>query len=138
MGKKRIPMPNGSTLPAMAVEATIHLWKAQIAQLAEKTGLEIHISHFPPGTSKWNKIEHRLFCFISRTWAGQPLIDIETVIDLIGATTTQQGLTVKCVLDKNEYPTGIKVSDEAYNSISIERVGPMPDWNYIIRGFYQP
>ena len=116
----------------------IHLWKAQIAQLAEKTGLEIHISHFPPGTSKWNKIEHRLFCFISRTWAGQPLIDIETVIDLIGSTTTQQGLTVKCVLDNNEYPTGIKVSDEAYNNISIERVGPMPDWNYIIRGFYRP
>ena len=116
----------------------IHLWKAQIAQLAEKTGLEIHISHFPPGTSKWNKIEHRLFCFISRTWAGQPLIDIETVIDLIGSTTTQQGLTVKCVLDKNEYPTGIKVSDEDYNSINIERIGPMPDWNYIIRGVYQP
>ena len=113
----------------------IHLWKAQIAQLAEKTGLEIHISHFPPGTSKWNKIEHRLFCFISRSWAGQPLIDIETVIDLIGSTTTQQGLTVKCVLDKNDYPTGIKVSDEAYNSINIERVGSMPDWNYIIRGF---
>ena len=112
----------------------IHLWKAQIAQLAEKTGLEIHISHFPPGTSKWNKIEHRLFCFISRNWAGQPLINIETVIDLIGSTTTQQGLTVKCVLDKNEYPTGIKVSDEDYNSINIERVGPMPDWNYIIRG----
>ena len=107
----------------------IHLWKAHIAQLAEKTGLEIHISHFPPGTSKWNKIEHRLFCFISRSWAGQPLIDIETVIDLIGSTTTQQGLTVKCVLDKNEYPTGIKVSDEAYNSINIERVAPMPDWN---------
>ena len=110
----------------------IHLWKTQIAQLAEKTGLEIHISHFPPGTSKWNKIEHRLFCFISKSWAGQPLIDIETVIDLIGSTTTQQGLTVKCVLDKNEYPTGIKVSDEAYSRINIERIGPMPDWNYII------
>ena len=113
----------------------IHLWKAQIAQLAEKTGLEIHISHFPPGTSKWNKIEHRLFCFISRSWAGQPLIDIETVIDLIGSTSTQQGLTVKCVLDKNDYPTGIKVSDEAFNSINIERIGSMPDWNYMIRGF---
>ena len=113
----------------------IHLWKAQLAQLAEKTGLEIHVSHFPPGTSKWNKIEHRLFCFISRSWAGQPLIDIETVINLIGSTTTQQGLKVKCVLDENEYPTGIKVSDEDYNRINIERIEPMPDWNYIIYGF---
>ena len=112
----------------------IHLWKAQIAELAEKTGLEIHVSHFPPGTSKWNKIEHRLFCFISRSWAGQPLIDIETVIDLIGSTTTQQGLTVKCVLDENEYPTGIEVSDEDYNRINIVRIGSMPDWNYIIYG----
>lgn len=113
----------------------IHLWKAQIAELAEKTGLEIHISHFPPGTSKWNKIEHRLFCFISRSWAGQPLIDIQTVIDLIGSTTTQQGLKVKCVLDRNEYLTGIKVSDEDYSRINIERIGPMTDWNYIIYGF---
>ncbi len=115
----------------------LHLWKAQIAELAEKTGLEIHVSHFPPGTSKWNKIEHRLFCFISRTWAGQPLIDIETVIDLIGSTTTQQGLTVKCVLDENDYPTGIKVSDDDYNRIHIERISPMPDWNYIIYGFHK-
>ena len=113
----------------------IHLWKAQLAELAEKTGLEIHVSHFPPGTSKWNKIEHKLFCFISRSWAGQPLIDIETVINLIGSTTTHQGLKVKCVLDENEYPTGIKVSDEDYNRINIERTGPMPDWNYIIYGF---
>lgn len=113
----------------------IHLWKAQIADLAEKTGLEIHISYFPPGTSKWNKIEHRLFGFISRSWAGQPLIDIQTVIDLIGSTTTQQGLKIKCVLDRNEYLTGIKVSDEDYSRINIERIDPMTDWNYIIYGF---
>ena len=113
----------------------IHLWKAQLAQLAEKTGLEIHVSHFPPGTSKWNKIEHRLFCYISKSWAGQPLIDVETVIDLIGSTTTQQGLTVKCILDKNEYPTGIKVSDEDYSRINISRIDPLPDWNYIVYGF---
>ena len=95
----------------------------------------MHISHFPPGTSKWNKIEHRLFCFISKTWAGQPLVDIETVIDLIGSTTTKQGLTVKCVLDENDYPTGTKVSDEEYARIDIQRIEPMVDWNYIIRGF---
>lgn len=116
----------------------LHLWKAQIAELAEATGLEIHISHFPPGTSKWNKIEHKLFCFISKSWAGQPLIDIETVIDLIGSTTTQRGLTVKCVLDENEYPTGIKVSDEDYSRINIEHIDPMTEWNYIIYGFRKP
>lgn len=113
----------------------IHLWKAQLAEFAEATGLEVHVSHFPPGTSKWNKIEHRLFCYISKSWAGQPLVDIETVINLIGSTTTQQGLKVKCLLDKNEYPTGIKVSDEDYERIHIDRIEPMSDWNYIIYGF---
>ena len=113
----------------------LHLWKTQLAEFAETTGLEVHVSHFPPGTSKWNKIEHRLFCFISKNWAGQPLIDIETVIDLIGSTTTKQGLKVKCILDENEYPTGIKVDDEEYDRVDIDRIDPMPDWNYVIRGF---
>lgn len=113
----------------------LHLWKTQLAEFAEATGLEVHVSHFPPGTSKWNKIEHRLFCFISKKWAGQPLIDIETVIDLIGSTTTKQGLKVKCILDENEYPTGIKVDDEEYDRVDIDRIDPMPDWNYVIRGF---
>ena len=113
----------------------IHLWKAQLAKFAEETGLEVHISHFPPGTSKWNKIEHRLFCYISKSWAGQPLIDVETVIDLIGSTTTKQGLKVKCVLDKNEYKTGIKVSDDEYQRINIKRDEILPDWNYTIFGF---
>ena len=114
----------------------IHLWKAQLAEFAEATGLEVHVSHFPPGTSKWNKIEHRLFCYISKSWAGQPLVDIETVIDLIGSTTTQQGLKVKCLLDPNDYPTGIKVSDADYERIRIERIEPLSDWNYIIYGFH--
>jgi hypothetical protein len=93
------------------------------------------VSHFPPGTSKWNKIEHRLFCYVSKKWAGQPLIDIETVIDLIGSTTTSKGLKVKCILDENEYRTGIKVSESDYARIDIERIEPLTDWNYIIRGF---
>lgn len=113
----------------------IHLWKAQLAEFVEKTALEVHVSHFPPGTSKWNKIEHRLFCYISKSWSGQPLVDVETVVDLIGSTTTKQGLKVKCVLDEHEYPTGIKVSDEDYDRIDIERIEPMPNWNYIIYGF---
>ena len=96
-----------------------------MAEFAETTGLEVHVSHFPPGTSKWNKIEHRLFCFISKNWAGQPLIDIETVIDLIGSTTTKQGLKVKCILDENEYPTGIKVDDEEYDRVDIDRIDPI-------------
>lgn len=113
----------------------IHLWKTQLAEFAEATGLTVHVSHFPPGTSKWNKIEHKLFCYISKSWAGQPLIDVQTVIDLIGSTSTKAGLKVKCVLDERDYPTGIKVSDEDYNRILIERIQPMNDWNYIIKGF---
>ena len=113
----------------------LHLWKTQLAEFVEKTGVEVHVSHFPPGTSKWNKIEHKLFCYISKTWAGQPLIDVKTVIELIGSTTTQQGLKVKCVLDDKTYPTGVKVSDEDYNRVHINRIEPMTDWNYIIYGF---
>lgn len=113
----------------------VRLWKAQLAEFAGRTGLEVHVSHLPPGTSKWNKVEHRLFCYISRSWAGQPLVDVETVVDLIGATTTRRGLTVRCVLDTREYHTGVKVPAEDYERINIERIEPMPGWNYIIRGF---
>ena len=113
----------------------IHLWKTQLAEFAQRTSLEVHVSHFPPGTSKWNKIEHKLFCYISKNWQGQPLIDIPTVINLIGSTTTDNGLTVKCILDENEYQTGIKVSEEYFNNVDIETIEPMPVWNYIIRGF---
>lgn len=113
----------------------IHLWKTQLAEFAQRTSLEVHVSHFPPGTSKWNKIEHKLFCYISRNWQGQPLIDIPTVINLIGSTTTNNGLTVKCILDENEYQTGIKVSEEYFNNVDIEAIEPMLTWNYIIRGF---
>lgn len=116
----------------------LHLWKLQLTKFSEITGMEVVVSHFPPGTSKWNKIEHRLFCYVSKKWAGQPLIDIETVIDLIGSTTTTQGLKVKCVLDENEYKTGIKVSNEDYDRINIERIGNLPNWNYIIRRFAHP
>ncbi len=113
----------------------LRLWKAQLAKFAEETGLEVHVSHFPPGTSKWNKIEHRLFCYISKCWAGQPLIDVETVIDLIGSTTTTQGLKVKCVLDENEYKTGIKLSVADFQKIHIQKHDILPDWNYTIFGF---
>jgi len=113
----------------------VRLWKLALAKLSERTGLEIHVSHFPPGTSKWNKIEHRLFCYISKSWAGQPLVDIKTVVKLIGSTTTTKGLKVTCVADENTYPRGIKVTDEEFAKINIEPIGDFGQWNYIIRGF---
>jgi len=108
------------------------LWKANLQRLADETGLEIHVSHFPPGTSKWNKIEHRLFCYISKNWEGKPLYDIETAVNLIGSTTTKKGLTVKCVVDNRKYEKGLKVSDAQKAQINITFVNDM-SWNYIIK-----
>ena len=113
------------------------LFKLELANLAKETGLIIEVSHFPPGTSKWNKIEHRLFSYISRSWAGKPLVNIETAIKLIGSTTTKKGLRVICMPDYNEYKTGIKVEDELFDSIDIEwiSIGTGNKFNYRIRGF---
>jgi transposase len=108
------------------------LWKYQLQQLANRTGLKIYVSHFPPGTSKWNKIEHRLFCFISKNWSGKPLIDIETVINLISSTTTKSGLSVFCERDDTVYPLAQKVSDKEFKSINIRKIEPFGEWNYII------
>jgi len=113
----------------------IRLWKYELALLAQETGLEIHVSHYPPGTSKWNKIEHRLFCYITKNWAGKPLVDINTVVNLISSTTTKKGLEVRCVVDTNIYQTGLKADDEMMSKIDIETIGPNESWNYIIRGF---
>ena len=109
------------------------IWKYQLQLLANKTGLEIEVSHFPPGTSKWNKVEHRLFCYISKNWQGQPLIDIETIVSLIGSTTTKKGLKVICQVDNNVYETGKKISEEEKERINIEFLEPCAQWNYIIR-----
>lgn len=113
----------------------VRLWKYSLAQLAERTGLEIHVSHLPPGTSKWNKVEHRLFCYISKNWQGQPLIDIETVVNLITSTTTKNGLKVDCMVDEHVYERGRRISDEEFQKIDIERLGEFGQWNYVIRGF---
>lgn len=113
----------------------VRLWKYELALLAQETGLEIHVSHFPPGTSKWNKVEHRLFCYITKNWAGKQLVDINTIVSLISSTTTEKGLTVKCVVDTNSYQTGLKADDEMMSNIDIEKVGPNESSNYIIRGF---
>lgn len=109
------------------------LWKLQLQELANITGLEIHVSHFPPGTSKWNKIEHKMFCFISKNWRGKPLISIETVIELISNTTTKKGLTIKCVKDDTVYDLGKKVTNEELVKLNIERNSFHGDWNYIIK-----
>lgn len=111
----------------------IWLFKHYLQNISNETGLEIHVSHFPPGTSKWNKIEHRLFCYISKNWQGQPLIDIETVVNLISSTTTKTGLEVVCTVDSNIYETGIKITQEQKENINIAFVGPNEKWNYIIR-----
>ena len=89
-------------------------------------------SQFPPGTSKWNKIEHRLFCYISKHWAGKPLIDVQTVIDLISSTTTRTGLEVVCVQDDTVYKLAKKVTEDEYASIPLTRIAPYDQWNYII------
>lgn len=113
----------------------IRLWKYELALFAEETGLEIHVSHFPPGTSKWNKVEHRLFCFITKNWQGKPLIDINTTVNLISSTKTETGLVVKCVVDNQVYETGLKVSDDEFETIDMEKGNINPSWNYVIKGF---
>jgi transposase len=109
------------------------LWKMQLQQFATQSGLSITICHLPPATSKWNKIEHRLFSYISIKWRGKPLTSFETVIELISHTTTKQGLTVTAVKDSTSYPTGIKVSDEDMATLNIKREPFHGDWNYTIQ-----
>ena len=116
-------------------------WKAELARLAAGTGLEITICHFPPGTSKWNKIEHRLFCHITRTWRGRPLTSYEVVVNTIAATTTATGLTVTAVLDAGRYPAGTQVSDAQMKDLEdrvIARHGFHGDWNYAILAVPRP
>jgi hypothetical protein len=110
--------------------ARVRLWKWELQQLADETGLAIAVCHFPPGTSKWNKIEHRLFSFISQNWRGKPLISHQVIIDLIAATTTATGLTVKSKIDTNIYERGLKVSDQQMAELQLRREKFHGDWNY--------
>jgi Rhodopirellula transposase DDE domain len=107
-------------------------WKLHLQALADETGMAITVCHYPPGTSKWNKIEHRLFSFISLNWKGKPLINFETVVNLIGGTRTRTGLKVKAVLDTNLYETGIEVSDDEIDQLNLKRHKTHPDWNYTL------
>jgi hypothetical protein len=110
----------------------LRLWKRELQTLANELGISITVCHLPPGTSKWNKIEHRLFSFITQNWRGRPLVSYQTIVQLISATTTDTGLKVQCEIDPNTYPTGLKVTDAEMDAINIHRHQFHGDWNYTI------
>jgi len=112
--------------------ARVRLWKRELQALANELGIAITVCHLPPGTSKWNKVEHRLFSFITQNWRGRPLVSYQTIVQLIAATTTDTGLKVQCEIDPNTYPTGVKVSDDEMDAINIRRHDFHGDWNYTI------
>jgi len=107
-------------------------WKLHLQELSDETGMPITVCHYPPGTSKWNKIEHRLFSFISLNWKGKPLVNYEAVVNLIGGTRTRSGLKVKAILDTNQYETGIAISDEEIDQLRLKRHRLHPEWNYTL------
>jgi hypothetical protein len=136
MGHKKYPNARRLLITADAGGSNGHrpwLWKHELARLSKTTGLEIVVCHYPPGTSTWNKIEHRLFSRITLNWRGRPLETYQTVVNLIANTTTTTGLTVRCELDPNLYPTKLKLTDQQKQSIPITRHDFHSDWNYIIR-----
>ena len=112
--------------------ARVRLWKTELQALADQTGLSITVAHLPPGTSKWNRIEHRLFAFITQNWRGKPLLTHQVIVQLIASTTTQTGLTVQCRLDQNAYDKGIKISDAEMASLNITPANFHGEWNYTI------
>lgn len=111
----------------------VRLWKVELQALAQETGLEIHVCHLPPGTSKWNRIEHRLFSYITMNWRGKPLVSLETIINLIGATKTSTGLEVYARLDDREYPPKIRVTNAELAAVNLHREEFHPEWNYSIK-----
>src|SRR5450755_3303262 len=135
LGRERYP--NAGTLTITADgggsnSSRTRLWKIELQKLADEIGLSIRVCHFPPGTSKWNKIEHRMFSYVSLNWRGKPLESLQVIIDLIGSTTTSTGLKVYARLDPGRYEKGTKVTDRELAAVNIERDGFHPDWNYTI------
>ncbi len=112
--------------------ARVRLWKFELQKLADETGLHISVSHLPPGTSKWNKIEHRMFSFISQNWRGKPLVSHQVIVNLIAATSTKTGLKLRAEIDTAKYPKGITVSDQQVASIRLARDEFHGEWNYTI------
>jgi len=135
MGRDRYPQATTLLICADAGGSNSYrnrLWKVELAKLAAETGLEITVCHYPPGTSKWNKIEHRLFSFITKNWRGRPLTSYRVIVELISATTTSKGLKVRAALDEGHYPTGIKVTDAELAAVPLAGHEWHPDWNYTI------
>ncbi len=136
LGRERYPEASELTITADGGDSNGHrvrLWTLELSRLAQETGLAIRVCHFPPGTSKWNKIEHRLFSFITMNWRGRPLVSHEVIVSLIAGTRTRSGLTVHAEIDANAYPKGVVVSDAEFAAIKIDRNDFHGDWNYSIR-----
>jgi hypothetical protein len=112
--------------------AAVVLWKVALHELAISLGMAVHVCHFPPGTSKWNKIEHRMFSHITQNWRGRPLVSHDVVINLIANTTTKAGLKLQAQLDEGIYPTGIKVSDRELAAVNLKRAQFHGEWNYTL------
>ena len=135
MGRERYPNTDQIMITADGGGSNgsrVRLFKVELQKLADETGLTLQVCHYPPGTSKWNKIEHRLFCHITENWRGTPLTSRLAVVELIASTTTKTGLTVRCELDTRTYPKGIKVSEQEMASLNIKGDAFHPEWNYTI------
>ena len=133
MGRERYPAAGRITADCGGSNgARVRLWKLELQKLADETGLTLRVCHYPPGTSKWNRIEHRLFAHISQNWRARPLTSHLAIVELIAATTTNTGLTVACELDTTIYPKGIKVSDAEMATLNIFGDDFHPEWNYTI------
>ena len=141
MGSERYPQAQRLLITADgggSNASRTRLWKVELQKLADELGVPITVSHFPPGTSKWNKIEHRLFSFISQNWRGKPLISHQVIVNLIAATTTATGLKVRAELDTTAYPVGQKVSSQEIAAVNLRRDSFHGEWNYTISPQGQP
>jgi len=136
MGRQRFPRATRLMITADgggSNSSRSRLWKVALQNLADELKLELQVCHFPPGTSKWNKIEHRLFCFITKNWRGRPLTSYQAIVNLIGSTTSKKGLTVRAVLDTNQYETGRKITDKQLAQVNSTPAEFHGEWNYTIR-----
>ena len=141
LGKARYPSACCLTITADCGGSNgpkVKLWKRELQRFANETGLKVIVVHLPPGTSKWNRIEHRLFAFITMNWRGKPLISHQVIVQLIGSTSTETGLKVCCEIDGNLYPRGIKVPEKELQAINISRHEFHGEWNYTISPNRQP
>ena len=136
MGRGRYPQSDRLMISADGGGSNgsrVRLWKVELQKFADETGVTVAVCHYPPGTSKWNKIEHRLFCHITQNWRGRPLTSRSAVVELIAATSTKTGLTVRCELDPHTYQKGISVTDAEMAALNLEGDAFHPEWNYTIK-----